>query len=184
MSYKVDMSSSDIDKQIQLLKFYPEVMEKYFRPALVADVSKLYSKIKKTIPRGKTGRAISKFRKSVFGKGINIEGRVGWWGANQPWYINVVEYGAGAHPLKGGVGIHGYKKQRAIFETYYNDPNRIKMGGAGQHFQVNGKWVTKEIHPGFAKRGFMEAGFSALKPMVDADMAKASQDVLNEMAVK
>ena len=146
MSYKVDMSSPDIDKQIELLKFYPEIMEKHFRPALVVDVSKLYSKIRGTIPK-RTGRALSKFKKSVSGKGINLEGRVGWWGANQPYYINVVEYGAKAHPIP--------KNRR----------------------------FSKKQHPGFSKRGFMEEGFSALKPMVDADMANASRAVVNEMVV-
>lgn len=146
MSYKVDMSSPDIDKQIALLKFYPEIMEKHFRPALVVDVSKLYSKIRGTIPK-RTGRALSKFKKSVSGKGINLEGRVGWWGANQPYYINVVEYGAKAHPIP--------KNRR----------------------------FSKKQHPGFSKRGFMEEGFSALKPMVDADMANASRAVVNEMVV-
>lgn len=157
MSYRVDMSSPDIDKQIELLKFYPEVMEKHFRPVLVTDVSKLYSKIRSTIPR-RTGRALSKFKRSVRGKGINLEGRVGWWGKDQPWYINVLEYGAKPHVIRS-------KKE-------------------GGFLWFGGRFVQVVHHPGLSKRGFMQAGFDDLKPMVDADMLKASNAVVNEMAVK
>lgn len=147
MSFKIDMSSPDVDKQIELLKFYPELMEKHFRPVLVTDISKLYSKIRGTIPK-RTGRALSKFKKSVSGKGINLEGRVGWWGSNQPYYINVVEYGAKPHPIP--------KNRR-----FNNRP-----------------------HPGLSARGFMQEGFNSFKPMIDGDMANASNAVVNEMAVK
>lgn len=146
MSYKIDMTSPDIDKQIELLKFYPEIMAKHFRPVLVTDVSKLYSKIRGTIPK-RTGRALSKFRKSVSGNGINLVGRVGWWGTNQPYYVNVLEYGAKPHAIP--------KNRR----------------------------FSKRQHPGISKRGFMEEGFNAIKPTIDADMANASNAVVNEMRV-
>lgn len=179
MSYKIDMTSPDVDKQIELLKFYPEVMEKHFKPVLIVDVSKLYSSIKGTIPK-RTGRAISKFKKSVTGKGINLTGRVGWWGSNQPWYINIVEYGAKSHPLNKGANVRT-KKKSAIFQRYMSDPNRIRVGGT--HVNVNGRWVTMQVHPGFSKRGFMSEGFTTWKPEIDADMARASEAVVKEMAV-
>jgi len=146
MSYKIDMTSPDVDQQIALLKFYPEIMEKHFKPVVVKDVATLFSNIHGSIPK-RTGTAISKFKKSVTGKGVNLTGRVGWWGANQPWYINPVEYGAKAHQEK-----------------------RKKSGKTWNH-------------PGFSARGFMAAGYSALKPMIDADMAAASDAVVKEMAV-
>lgn len=97
MSFKLGALHNDLDKQIDLLKFYPEVMEKHFRALMAKDVAMLYSKIRGNIPR-RFGTAQSKFKKSLSGKGINMTGRVGWWGTNQPWYINVVEYGAKVHP--------------------------------------------------------------------------------------
>lgn len=147
MSHRIDMSSPDVDKQIELLKFYPEIMEKHFRPVLVTDVSKLYSKIRGDIPK-RTGRAVSKFKRSVSGKGVNLTGRVGWWGANQPWYINVVEHGAKAH----------------------REPNNRRF--------------KNKPHPGFARRGFMKDGLEYFQPVINADLANASQAVVNEMAVK
>jgi hypothetical protein len=98
MSFKVGALHNDLDKQIDLLKVYPEVLEKHFRKVLAKDVAMLYSKIRGTIPR-RTGNAQSKFKKSLSGKGMNMTARVGWWGANQPWYINVVEYGAKEHAI-------------------------------------------------------------------------------------
>ena len=147
MSYKVGVLHSDLDKQIDLLKFYPEVMEKHFRALMAKDVAMLHSKIRGTIPR-RTGTAASKFKKSLSGKGINMTGRVGWWGANQPWYINAVEYGAKPHAI----------------------PNNRRF--------------NKKPHPGFSARGFMEAGFSAMQPRINADMKAASEATLKEMEIR
>jgi hypothetical protein len=157
MSIKIGVLHSDLDKQIDLLKFYPEVMEKHFRALMAKDVAILYSKIKPTIPR-RTGTAQRKFKKSLSGKGINMTGRVGWWGANQPWGINVVEYGAKAHVIKPR-NRNGYLRL------------------------LNGQFVKSINHPGLSARGFMAAGFSAVKPMIDADMKAASEAVLKEMQV-
>jgi len=155
--YKIDMTSNDLDKQIALLKFFPEVVEKHFRKLLVTDVSKLWSVIRGQIPK-RTGKAMSKFRKSVTVKGINLSGKVGWWGSNQPWYINVVEYGARAHEIKAKPG------------------KWLRLQG--------GRYVKSVRHPGMSKRGFMAAGFAALKPMIDADMLAAGNAVLKELEVK
>lgn len=156
--FKIDMTSPDLDKQIELLKHYPEVMEKHYKSRLVKVTSILFSSIRGSIPR-LTGRAMSKFRKSVTGKGVNLTGRVGWWGGgNQPWHINVVEHGAKPHEIKAKPG--GYLRL---------------MGG---------RFVKSVQHPGLSARGFMAAGFSALKPLMDAEMQQAGDAVLKEMEVK
>jgi hypothetical protein len=158
VSIKASIQSPDLQRQIDLLKFYPEVVEKHFRGMLKRNVSALYNLIKPMIPR-QTGRAQSKFKKSVAGKGISLTGRVGWWGQGQPWYINVVEHGAEAHPIE--------PRER-------NGYLRL----------LNGEFVKRVDHPGFSKRGFIAAGYSALKPMIDADLKQAGDAVTAEMAVK
>ena len=150
MSVRGSMSSPDLARQIELLKFYPEVMDEHFRLLMVKDTKMLKALIDPSIPR-RTGKAAKAFRSTVTGKGIGLQGRVGWWGNDTPWYINIVEYGASAHPI---------------------DSFAPRIG----------KYIRQ--HPGFSKRGFMEAGFSALKPMIEADMKMAGDAVLKEMEVK
>jgi hypothetical protein len=151
MSFKVDMTSPDVDRQLALLEFYPEILEKYFRPALGMGVKSLEESIRPTIPVD-TGRALAAFKSRVTGKGLKLEGKVGWWGKGQPWYINVVEYGAKPHKI-------GYVPRLGV--SFMNEP-----------------------HPGFSARGFMAAGFAAMQPMIDAQMAQASESVVNELVVK
>lgn len=95
---KVDMTAPDLDRQIELLKVYPEVVEKHFVPVLKRDVKMLEARIRPTIPR-LSGRAQKSFGSKVTGKGINLTGRVGWYDRNDPWYPNVLEYGAKAHEM-------------------------------------------------------------------------------------
>lgn len=96
MSFKIDMSSPDLDRQLDLMKHYPEVMEKHFKNAIVVDVSKLYSTIKKNVP---SKRAKATIKRSVGGKGINLQGKVGWWGKGTFWQVNILEYGAKPHDM-------------------------------------------------------------------------------------
>ena len=157
MSIKVDMTSTDVDRQIQLLKFYPEIINKHFRALLVADIGLLADEIRPKIPR-RSGLAAKEFRKQVSGSGVpdyfgkgGLQARVGWWGKNTAWYINIVEYGAKAH------NINNFAP------------------GAGVYYKG---------HPGFAARGFMANSYAAFQPVIDADMAVASENVVNEMVVR
>lgn len=157
MSFKADMTSPDLDRQLELLKYYPEVMEKHFRSALEKDASLLADEIRPNIPQGPSGRSRRQFRSKVMGKGVFIEARVGWWGKNQPWWINVVEHGAKEHPIEAREG--GF-----LF--------------------FGGRVVRSVQHPGMSAQGFMAAGFSAVRATIDRDMLVASQNVLEEMVVK
>ena len=98
MSIKVDMTSPDVDKQLELLKFYPEILKKHFRPRLYRAVGGLSKQIEPNIPR-KTGRAAQTFGSRVRGTGINLMGQVGWYDRGDPWYPNVIEHGAKAHEM-------------------------------------------------------------------------------------
>jgi len=150
MSIKTQMTSRDLDRQIELLKYYPEVLKKHFRPVLKRNVQALEARIRPTIPRA-TGLAESTFDSKVLGTGVNMTGLVGWRDAEDPWYPNVVEHGAKPHEMNTFV------------------PGLSKYIGT---------------HPGFSKRGFMAAGFSAMKPVIEADMARANEAVVQELALK
>jgi hypothetical protein len=156
MAIRVDMSSNDIDRQIQLLKFYPEVVEKHFKSALKRAVKLAEDEIRPNIPV-RTGTARDTFKSRVTGKGIDLQGQIGWWGKSKAWYINIVEYGAKPHKIVA------------------------KDGG----FLGFGSTVVRSVnHPGFSKRGFLAAGYAAVQATIDADMLIASEGVVNEMAVK
>jgi hypothetical protein len=149
MSIKTTISSPLLNQQIELLKFYPEVLKKYFRPVLKRNVAALESRIRPNIPRA-TGFAESTFGSKVSGTGVNMVGLVGWHDESDPWYMNVVEHGAKAHAMNTFVpGISRY------------------IG----------------THPGFSKRGFMAAGYSAMRPIIEAEMAQASEGVVKELAL-
>jgi hypothetical protein len=178
---KVDMTSPDLDRQIELLKVYPEIMEKHFKPTLYRAVKGMESRIRPTIPVGETGRAQATFRSKVTGKGINLTGRVGWYGKNDPIYPNMLEYGAKPHPLNKGTSIRKSKKKTAIFNAYISDAGRVR--GEGTHVKIGGRWVTMESHPGFSARGFMAAGYSAMQPVINALLAQANEAVVKDLAL-
>lgn len=148
--YRVDMTSNDIDRQIALLKFYPELVEKHFKSGLKNAASMGESAIRPNIPV-LSGQAKNEFGSRVTGKGIDMQAQIGWWGQDKSWYMNIVEYGAVPH------AINSYVPRIGVF---------IKQ------------------HPGFSARGFMAAGFFAIQPTVNAEMLRASNALVNEMAVK
>ena len=157
MSFRIDMTSTDVDRQIELLKFYPEVMEKHFRDSLLRSTKLAENEIRPNVPT-LSGRAQKTMRSRVTGAGVNLQGQIGWWGSgsNMAWYINVVEHGAKPHKIVA------------------------KDGG---FLGFGGTIVRSVNHPGFSARGFMAAGFSAVQPLINAEMAKASEAVVNEMVV-
>src|SRR5688572_4927416 len=98
MAIKMDMTSVDLDRQIALLKHYPQIMEKHFRHVLVKDVKLLADRIRPNIPV-RSGKAMKTFKSRVTGKGLKMQGQVGWWGKSAPWSINVLEHGAKPHTI-------------------------------------------------------------------------------------
>jgi hypothetical protein len=108
MAFKIDMSSPDVDKQLALLKYYPEIVKKHFRPRMFQAVRGLESRIAGSIP-SKTGRARNTFGSKVSGSGINMTGRVGWYDKDDPIYPNMLEYGVGSHKIGQyvpGLGVY------------------------------------------------------------------------------
>jgi hypothetical protein len=153
---KVDMSSPDLDKQLLLLKYYPEYFKKHFRPTLYRNVTRGKQLTAAGVPK-RTGRAAAALKSKVTGTGINMEGHFGWYGNDMPWYINIVEYGA--------------------------KPHEILPKKPGGWLRIGDTFTRKVQHPGFAGRKFMAAAYAALKPALDADLLIANEAVLKELVV-
>lgn len=176
MSIRVDMTSNDVDRQIELLRYYPEIVVKHFRPALQATTKDLYGEIKPNIPRD-TGKALAAFKARVSGKGVDLQGQVGWWGKTAAWYINIVEHGARPHSLVKGSTIRSRRGARA-----FADANRTPTG-VPVFIEKAGGFRTMGDHPGAKELGFMKQGFAALQSISDLRMMAASEAVLAELRV-
>lgn len=96
MSYKIDVSAADVQWQILMLQEFPQIANKHFYPAMHRATSAIKAEVEPNVPV-RYGTARSELRKAVSGNGLNITGRVGWWGNVEAWYVNVLEYGAKPH---------------------------------------------------------------------------------------
>jgi hypothetical protein len=167
MSIQVDMSSDDVDRQIEMLKVYPEIAEKHYRPVLVKDVQVLKDMLLMGVPV-RTGRAQKTLGSKVTGKGVSLQGEVGWYGKNAPFYIRMVDAGTKAHAIEG----YGSKERGRT--------GILKFPGSSGSEAVFRKSVQ---HPGVSARGFTQAAWDAAGPMVTQDLAMANDAIVQELAV-
>ena len=106
--FSIRVDAADVDWQIRLIKEFPDIADRHFKPAMQEAVGRLATEIEPNIPRA-TGETASKFKQRVSGKGMRLTGRVGWWHATDPWTVNVVEFGAKAHDINSyvpGLGVY------------------------------------------------------------------------------
>jgi len=173
MSLKVDLTAPDIDKQADLLKYYPEVVVKHYKPALLDINKRLSSVIEPRIP-DRTGRAKDTFGSKVTGKQLStITSRVGWYDKDDPYYVRILEAGSKAHEINAGKITN----------------QRYKAGGKATkalRFMDGGDFVflSKISHPGFSKVGMLAAGMDASGAIIEAELKQAGEAVLKEMEVK
>lgn len=156
---KIDLTSSDVDKQMDVLKHFPDIADRQYRPVLKRDVATLYGIIGPTIPV-RSGEAKKAFSSQVTGRAFSLRGRVGWFRSGDPWYINVVEHGAKQHEIQVAP-----EKAQAL---HWGSTNYSK-----------GHTIT---HPGLSARGFMAAGYSTIQGAVEQDLALANERVIAELA--
>lgn len=160
MSIKIDLTASEVDRMMEVLKEFPALAEKHYRPVVTSDVKGLYNRISGEIPI-LTGKARDTFGSKVTGKGFRLTGRVGWYDKSDPWYINVVEYGAKSHPIEGRDGRL-----------------KIRSGAWGGEYV----FPKKAEHPGFTARGFMMRGYVAFWPKITEDLAQANERIIADLA--
>jgi hypothetical protein len=168
---KIGVASPDLDKQLALLKYYPELIEAHFRPAVKQAVDILKGGLRSIAPRN-TGKAVSSIRSSVKGRGVSLSGSVGF--GSKGWYMNIVEYGAKPHPVNQGSDIRSRK----------GAAKAAKRGEVGQAVNINGNWVTMRMHPGFGGRFFVKQNAEDQKSGIDALMLAANERTLAALAVK
>ncbi len=164
---KVDLSADKIDQQIELLKVYPEVAESHYRPVLIKDVQILKDMILMDVPV-LSGRAQKALGSKVTGKGVRLEGEVGWYGAKgrSAWYIRLVEGGTKSHAIEG-----------------YGSKGRGRTGmlsfSAGSE-----RLVRKSVqHPGVSARHFMQAVWERAREMVTQDISIANDGIVKDLAL-
>lgn len=166
------MTAPDIDRQIELLKLYPEVVVKYYRPALVEVTTDVKNVIYPKIPVGVTGMLADTFGAKVTGRAIHtIKGQVGW-GKKTPYYAKFVEKGTAAHKI-------------ATRNLSYSSFMQGKSAAKSLRWMDGGVMVfAKSVeHPGTKAQGFMAAGWAATKPIVETKMQAAGNSIVKELAV-
>jgi hypothetical protein len=176
MSIKVDLTSSDVDRQINLLNVYPEIAEKYYKPALQKDIKMLAGMIQPNIPVFK-GTARRTFGSRVTGKGTSITGEVGWYRKGSPFYINFIEGGAKSHTIspRGGHGklamkLKGMKSSDFALRFYSKEGNLNFLRRSVQN-------------PGISARGFMQNAWNQAQPLVENDLRLANEAIVRELAL-
>ena len=162
-----------LQRQIELLKYYPEIATKYFRPAMEQVVSGVKERIRANVPI-KTGFASATLMSKVVGKGMNITGYVGWGGAGiaiqdaqgltrktTAWYMNIVEYGAPPHEIKA---------------------RKAKILGLGFGSEFVTVFGSKVNHPGFSGRFILQTAFDASGADIETIFGAAAGQVVEELA--
>jgi hypothetical protein len=78
------------------------------------------------------------------------------------------------------------KQRKRRGDSYQKRIEKDKLRStAGYSVKLSNGWITmseKVVHPGFSRRGFMAAGFSASQPIYNAEMQKAVQNAFNEVS--
>ena len=179
---KIGMTSKGVNEQIAVLEHFPDLAEKHYRPVVSRDVKTLQSRIRPDIPR-MSGRAASTFGSKVTGKGFRIKGQVGWYDKSDPWYPNVLEYGARPHSLSKGSSVRSKSAFSAFKSLITGDFSAQQKGALGStHVLIKGAWKTIKRHPGMSARGFMMAGYSSIQPIIEADLAQANERIIADLA--
>ncbi len=167
MTIKYEFIGSEaLQAQIEVLKFYPEIVDKHFYPALQQAAELVKEKIRPNLPH-RSGRLERALGSKVIHSGtaaLGTRADIGFgkrYGMPSATYAAALNEGAVAHEVEG----------------------RIKEDGQ-LHFSSRQRFTTigSIWHPGFAGRHFMEAGLEAAKPGIDSLFSHAAEQVIEELA--
>jgi hypothetical protein len=170
--YKINFDAADVDWQIQMLKLYPAIASKHFRPAMEKAAGELANEIEPNIP-DRSGFLKSRFRKVVSGTGLRITAKVGFGNYQGIQYVNPLEVGAKPHDINPRPG---------------NKPTmrRFLAGQASSsvlRWMDSGEFVFAHSvhHPGIKARNFMKHGFEQSQAAFEDDMERAMNAVVDEL---
>jgi len=162
-------------EMVNYLGQFPKLLDPHTSTAMKGAVAKAEAFIEPRIPV-RTGAAKAVFFGEVLGFGKTLTGVVGFRGGKgAPYHINIVEHGARPHSLVK----NSRQRTTAAFARFQKRAESGRLRGA--HININGTWVTKTKHPGFASRGFMKAGFEHVKPILNHEMQKAVEDAFAQV---
>jgi hypothetical protein len=173
----VGVISSDVQKQLETLKLFPEIVERYYRATMNYAVKVLESSIEPLIPI-LSGRAVKAFGSKVTGVGMKMQGEVGFTGKgkNSPYWIRIVNAGARAHQEPGYLNKRMGSQRLSKSDKESSPVMRIQGADGSIVF-------THSIsHPGFAGRHFMEAGLGAAEPKIEGLFDDANAMVIKELS--
>ena len=173
--YIQEKTTEDLNWQIAVLKRYKNISDQHYRPVMLVDAARTHSIVESNIPRGATGRAAKTFGSTVTGRGYGMQAEIGWWG-DDPWYVNVLEYGSRSHSIVGG----SKNRTRGQRERFLGKLERGSLKGG--HVFIGGSWKTVTHVKGMSARRFMASGFSTMAPQIESDLRNATEAILGEMS--
>jgi hypothetical protein len=160
------IGSEALQREIELLKLYPEIFDKHFYPAMEKAAELVKEGIRPLLPEhtGRLSRALGS---------------------------KVIHSGTAALGTRAEIGFgKKYGKPSAPYAAALNagpvphDEVARRTADGYLHFSSQGRFTTIGTiqHPGFAGFHFAEGGLEAARPAIDAEIDKAAGAVVQELA--
>jgi hypothetical protein len=162
IKYEV-IGTAELQQQIELLKYYPEIFDKHFYPAMQKAAEIVKNEIRPLVPV-RTGHLQSALGSKVVHSGTAALGTRAIIGFGKRFTNVSARYNG---PLNEGAAPHEVAARR---EKYL-------------HFSSRGRFTTiRSVSvPGFSGRKYMDRGLQAATPAIDTEMADAATAVINEL---
>jgi hypothetical protein len=160
------IGSEALQAQIELLKFYPEIFDKHFYPALKEVAELVKEKIRPRLPHH-TGRLENALGSKVIHSGTSALGTRADIGFGKRYGRPSAPYAA---PLSEGSKAHdvaGRRREDGLL--HFSSRDRFTAIGSISH-------------PGLAPLGFMEGGLADARPGIDRLIDTAAEAVVQELA--
>jgi hypothetical protein len=167
MTIKYEIEGSEaLQAQIEVLKFYPEIVDKYFYPALQAAAELVKAGIRPNLPHH-TGRLENALGSKVIHSNTSALGTRADIGFGKRYGMPSARYAAA---LNEGAVAHTVSARRTADGLL--------------HFSSRGRFTSigSVQDPGFAGRHFMEAGLEAAGPGMEILFSSAAEQVVQELA--
>lgn len=164
MSIKFSVTSPELQKQIELLSYFPEIAAKHLEPAMDKAAPIVEAAVRPNVPvkRGQLAAALGSI---VILAGLNTRAQIGFgkkYGKPSATYAAAVNYGAKPHEIVAGTR---------------SDSKNLMFSSEGRFTKIG-----SVQHPGFTGYQFMDTGFTAALPAVTEIMDAAVDDIVKELA--
>lgn len=167
MSIKYEYQGTEaLQREIELLKFYPEIFDKYFYPAMEKSAELVEGGIRPLLP-GHTGRLARALGSKVIHSGtaaLGTRADIGFgkrYGKPSAPYAAALNAGPKPHEVSG--------RRTADGRLHFSSGSRFTAIGSISH-------------PGFAGLHFAEAGLERAMPGINNLMDNAAGQVVQELA--